>query len=72
MFEDQEQMTEEDLSNYRETDQSVRGLTLEAAESIRELTERALKKNGQDADHRLMIDTRADGLYDLIVLKRVN
>lgn len=66
-------MTEEDTSNYRETEQSVRGLpSIEQAESLRELTERALKRNGQDADYILHIGIRGDGLYDLIVLKRVN
>lgn len=60
-------------SNYRETDQSVRGLRTQAqADSIRELTERSLKKTRQDEDHLLRVEQRADGLFDLIVLKRVN
>ena len=52
----------DDDSNYRETEQSVRGLkTYEQADSIRELTERALKRDRQDEDHLLRIDERADG-----------
>ena len=63
----------ENDSDFRETDQSVRGLkTLAQAESIRELTERALDQNKQGVDHRLRIDQRADGLFDLLVFKRVN
>ena len=66
-------MTDEDNSNYRETDQSVRGLrTFQQAESIRELTERGLKKRRQDEDYCLRITQRTDGLFDLLVLKRVN
>lgn len=62
-----------DDSNYRETEQSVRGLrTYEQANSIRELTERQLKRNRQDEDYCLRIDERADGLFDLLVLRRVN
>jgi hypothetical protein len=73
VIENQEQMTNDGDSNYRETDQSVRGLrTYEQAESLRELTERALTKRKQDADYCLRIDERSDGLFDLIVLKRVN
>lgn len=63
----------DDDSNYRETEQSVRGLkTYEQADSIRELTERTLKRNRQDEDHLLRIDERSDGLFDLLVLRRVN
>lgn len=66
-------MTEEDQSNYRETDESVRGLpTYEQAVSIRELTERGLTERKQGEDYYLRIDERADGLFDLIVLKRIN
>jgi len=57
-------------SNYAETEQSVRDLpTLEAAKSLLDLMERDLK---QDEDRILRISERADGLFDLIVLKRVN
>jgi hypothetical protein len=63
----------EDDGNYRETDKSVRGLrTFAQADSIRELTERALRQNRQDEDHLLRIDERADGLFDLLVFIRVN
>jgi hypothetical protein len=64
-------MQEEDLSNYQVTSQSVRGLrTLDQAESLRELTERALRRSGDD--YLLRVDPRPDGLYDLLVLRRVN
>lgn len=66
-------MPEEDESNYRETNQSVRGLlTYAQADSLRELTERGLKQRKQDEDYCLRIDERPDGLFDLLVLKRVN
>jgi hypothetical protein len=62
-----------DESNYRETDKSVRGLHSRAqAESIKALTERSLAHVHQDADHLLRVEERADGLFDLIVLKRFN
>lgn len=64
---------EEDDSNYRETDQSVHGLRSYAqADSIKELTERGLRQRRQDADYLLRIVEQPDGLFDLIVLKRVN
>lgn len=59
-------------SNYAETEQSVRNLpTLAAAQSIRDLTERGLTR-GEHEDYILRISERPDGLFDLIVLKRVN
>lgn len=64
---------EKDDSNYRETDQSVRGLrSYEQADSLRELTERSLANHKQGEDHRVSVEERADGLFDMIVLKRVN
>ena len=70
LFENQEMADE---SNYRETDQSVRGLQTRAqAESLRELTERGLRERRQDEDYCLRISERPDGLFDLLVLKRVN
>lgn len=63
----------EDQSNYRETDQSVYGLkTIEQAESIRELTQRGIDERKQTEDYCVRVDTRPDGLFDVIVLKRVN
>jgi len=66
-------MTEpiDEQSNYAETDQSVRDLpSLAAAQSLLDLMERGLKR-GQGADYILRICER-DGIFDLIVLKRVN
>lgn len=66
-------MTEVD-SNYREDDDlSVRGLqTIEQAESIRELLQRGIDQDKQGEDYCLRVDTRDDGMFDLIVLKRIN
>ncbi len=62
-----------DESNYRETQDSVRGLRTRAqAESLRGLTERDLKNTGKDEDHILRVEERSDGLFDLVVLARVN
>lgn len=59
-------------SNYAETDQSVRGLpTFAAAQSLCELTERGLKRS-EGEDYILRVCERPDGLFDLVVLKRVN
>ncbi len=66
-------MTEEDQSNYRETDQSVRGLrTYQQADSIRELTQRGLDARKQGDNFSMRIDERPDGLFDLLVFQRVN
>jgi hypothetical protein len=66
-------MTEEDLSNYCEASQTVRGLhTRPQAEALRELTLRGLKKLRQEEDHILRVEERQDGTFDLIVLKRIN
>lgn len=62
----------DEQSNYAETDQSVRGLlSFAAAKSLLDLTERCLKR-GQGEDYILRICEQPDGLFDLIVLKRVN
>lgn len=66
-------MSENDSSNYRETNQSVRGLaTVDQAESLRELTERGLRRARVADDYILRVDPRPDGLFDLLVLRRVN
>ena len=58
-------------SNFVETD-SVRGLaSLAVARSISDLMEHGLKA-GERVDYRFDISQREDGLFDLIVLKRVN
>lgn len=60
-----------DESNYAETEQSVRSLpTYAVAKSLLELTERGLKRHG--GDHILRIEEREDGLFDLVVLARIN
>lgn len=58
-------------SDYVEDDEwSFRGMkTLVEAQSLRELTEVALKLRLED--YRVRIDEH-DGLFDLIVLKRTN
>jgi hypothetical protein len=56
-----------------ETEQSSYGLkTREQAESIQALTERGLKLRGQLGSYSFRIVERSDGLFDLIVSKRVN
>lgn len=63
----------EEDSNYRKTDQSVHGLTSRsAAESIKALTERGLKKQKVEEDYILRVDEQPGGTFDLIVLKRIN
>lgn len=62
----------EDESNYRETDHTVRGIPKESADSLRDLTELGLQRTKQDQDYILRVEPRADGLYDFVVLKRVN
>ncbi len=60
-------------SNFIELDEeSVRGLpTLAGAESIRDLMEHGLKPREKE-DYLFRISERSDGLFDLIVFKRVN
>jgi len=62
-----------DESNYREvTEQCVTGLpTRAAAESLRDLTQRGLKQRNQDDDYIIRINER-DGVFDMIVMTRVN
>lgn len=56
-----------------ETDKSTYGLATRAqAEAIQALTERGLKIRGHLGDYSFRIDERPDGLFDLIVSKRVN
>jgi len=73
MSEDQEKMMIElvaEQSNYAETEESIRGLPdFVTAKSLSDLMERDVK---QDEDRILRINEREDGLFDLIVLKRVN
>ena len=76
--EDQEDMMTNDTSDlpvdFRLVeDKTVRGLRTRAqADSLRELTERGLLRKGRGEDFRLSVEERADGLFDLVVLKRVN
>jgi len=60
-------------SDFQElSEMCVRGLrTLAQAEALQELTQRSLDKLKMGADHHLRIEER-DGLFDLIVLKRIN
>lgn len=54
-------------------DKTVRGLRTRAqADSLRDLTERGLRQKGREEDFRLNVEERTDGLFDLVVLKRVN
>jgi len=60
-------------SGYRETEQSVRGLrTFAQAKSISELTQRSLKATKISDDYVVRIEERPDGLFDMVVLRRVN
>jgi len=60
------------MSNYRETDKTRRALPRESATALYELTLHMLKKQRREADFILRVEERPDGLFDLIVLERVN
>jgi hypothetical protein len=62
-----------DLSEYQKTDRSVYNLkTIEQANSLRELILRSLSAVNSIDDYFLKINSRSDGLYDLLVFQRVN
>lgn len=62
-----------DLSEYQKTDRSIYNLkTIEQANSLRELTMRSLSAVNSIDDYFLQINSRSDGLYDLLVFRRVN
>lgn len=60
--------------NYRETDESVRGLaTYAQAQALLELMLHKFEQQKIAEDCLLRVDERRlDGLFDVIVLKRVN
>lgn len=63
-------MSEAD-SNYRETDDSIRGVENRAsADALRDLVECNLKLRQQD--HIVRVEERQDGTFDVVVLVRVN
>lgn len=62
-----------DRGDYRETDESVRGLpSYQQAKAIHDLTLHDLEKRQVDQDHLVRLESRDDGLFDVIVLRRVN
>ncbi len=61
------------LDGYRETDKSAYGLrTIEQANSLRDLTEHMLNQKQGTSDYELRVESRSDGLFDLLVFQRVN